>query len=143
MTDLIVQLIITYSLNFGIDPSISLAIAKTESNMNPNAIGSLGEVGLFQVRPEFSKYTEKQLTNPATNIKEGLRILKNAQHGCNHQKDNTWVVCFNTGIHYAKRIKHPTLFPYYKKVMYAKKQINKELKNLLIKKVKRTDICEI
>lgn len=132
MTQTIVQLIITYSLNMGIDPSVALAIAKTESNFNPTAIGQVGEVGLFQVRPEYSKYSTKALMNPTTNIKEGLRILKNAQEKCNHRVNNTWVVCYNTGIAYAKRIKYPMLFPYYKKVMYAKKQMNKEIESKII-----------
>ena len=124
LKETIIQLIIAYSLQNGVDPVTALAVAKVESNFKPAAVGSIGEVGLFQVRPEYSKYTKAQLRNPHINIQEGIRILKFSRTHCVHKQEKTWLVCYNTGVNAAKRIKHPKLFPYYKKVMAAKKQVS-------------------
>lgn len=124
-TETIIQLIIAYSMQFGIDPQTALAVAKVESNFKPAAIGSVGEVGLFQVRPQYSKYSKEQLKNPHLNIREGLRMLKFAKQNCLHKQNKTWLVCYNMGVNAAKRVKHPHLFPYYKKVLAAKKEVQK------------------
>lgn len=124
-TETIIQLIIAYSLQSGLDPQTALAIAKVESNFKPAAVGSIGEIGLFQVRPKYSKYTKEQLKNPHYNIQEGIRMLKFAKKHCSHKQNKTWVVCYNTGVSAAKKIKHPQLFPYYKKVIAAKQHVKK------------------
>ena len=121
-TAYIMQLIVAYSLQMGIDPNISLAVVQVESKFNSKAVGSLGEVGLFQVRPEYSIYTKQELFNPKNNIREGLRILNEARLDCKHKKENTWLVCYNVGRHRGKSIKYPKLFPYYVKVQAAREQ---------------------
>ena len=117
MNELIIALIYTLSPQFNINPDLAFAVSKVESSLNPNAIGPVGEVGLFQVRPEYSKYTAKQLKDPKINIKEGLRILSEAKLKCKHKEDKTWVNCYNLGLYGGSKIKHPKLFPYYVKVM--------------------------
>lgn len=113
---LIMKLIIYYSSFYGIDSSVALAVAEHESGFNPNTIGAVGEIGIYQVRPEFSELTKKELKDPVNNIKEGLRLLKIAKDTCTHKKKNDWLVCFNVGKTGALKIKHPDLFPYVKSV---------------------------
>ena len=38
---------------------------------------------------------------------------------CKYKLEKTFVVCYNLGIAGARKIKYPTKFPYYKKVMLA------------------------
>lgn len=113
---LLIKLIMSMSLEQGINPNISLAIVEVESKFNLSAIGPVGEIGLFQVRPEYSKYSRKELFNYEINIKEGLRIIKTSMDRCKHQTNNEWLVCYNAGIRGGSNIKYPKNFIYYKKV---------------------------
>ena len=117
MNEVIISLIISLAPHFDIMPETAIAVAKVESSLNPNAIGPVGEVGLFQVRPEYSRYTAEELLNPAVNVLEGLRILSESKKRCKHKESKTWLNCYNLGITGGSRIKHPKLFPYYVKVM--------------------------
>jgi soluble lytic murein transglycosylase-like protein len=109
--------VLFYSLLAGIDPTITNAIIKVESTGNPFAVGQKDDSGLMQVRHRFVPETQQQLFNPCTNIYRGVQILKEAKEKCVHQLEKTWVVCYNLGIAGGRKIKHPKLFPYYKKVM--------------------------
>src|SRR4051812_38991367 len=104
-------------MSYGIDPDLVHAVIKHESNYNPNVIGLVGEIGLMQIRPEYSKLTVKDLFNPCKNIKEGVSILKRALQNCKHQADNTWIICYNLGVTGAEKIRYPQLHSYYKKVI--------------------------
>jgi soluble lytic murein transglycosylase-like protein len=117
MQSLFIALIYSLAPNFNIDGNLAVSIAQHESKLNPNAIGTHKEVGLFQVRPQYSKYTAKQLHNPRINILEGLRILAEAKSKCKHKIDKTYVVCYNLGKAGGSRIKYPKQFSYYKKIM--------------------------
>ena len=109
--------ILFYSLLSGINPLITQAVIKIESNGNPFAIGKLGDSGLMQIRHQFVPESQLQLLNPCTNIKRGVELLKTAKEKCVHKLDKTWLVCYNTGIAGGKKIRFPKKFPYYKKVM--------------------------
>lgn len=122
MKELIFTMITMLSPQYGIEPELTQAIIKVESNGNHRAIGLKGEVGLMQIRPEFSKFSKEELFNIETNIKEGLRILSEAKLRCKHKENYTFVVCFNGGVGLGKKIKHPTKFPYYSKVMLAMRE---------------------
>jgi len=113
----IILLISFLSPQYGISAETAISVAKVESELNPSAIGPLKEVGLFQVRPEYSKFTSRELLNPLINIQEGLRILSEAKKTCKHQIDRSWIVCYNLGKSGGAKIKHPKRFPYYLKVM--------------------------
>lgn len=117
MKELIFSIITTLAPQYGIDSKLAHAVITVESSYNPKAIGGLGEVGLFQVRPEFSKYSKEQLFDISINIKEGLRILSEAKKKCKHTIDSSFVICFNGGISFGNKIKFPKKFPYYVKVM--------------------------
>jgi soluble lytic murein transglycosylase-like protein len=113
----IISLIIFYSNIYGIDPKVAIAVARYESSLNPNAIGKLGELGIFQLRPEFiPKYSKKELLNPAINIVIGIQRLKQIKETCVHKNGIDWLVCYNYGESNAKRVKYPSLFPYVKNV---------------------------
>lgn len=111
------SLILFWAPVYGINPQIALAVAQHESGLNPDAVGALGEIGVFQIRPEFSsEYTRKQLFIPEINVKLGLQKLAEAKQMCVHQKENDWLTCYNLGIEGAKHLKYPRLFPYVKDI---------------------------
>lgn len=101
-----------YSLAANFNPAIAIAVAERESNLNNEAIGALGEVGLFQIRPEFVSISNKDLKNIDINIKTGILLLKEAKEKCIHKKNNEWLVCFNMGVTKGNTIKHPELNRY-------------------------------
>lgn len=113
-TSAIVYLISFYAAVGGVDPKVALAVAQHESNLNPKAIGSLGEIGLYQIRPQYvAGISKKQLANIVTNIKVGVRMLKEAKDVCGKKcKGLDYLTIYNCGRTAAKRIKNPSLFPY-------------------------------
>lgn len=130
MNELIISLIISLAPTYNIDPSLAVSVATEESKLNPNAIGLLKEVGLFQVRPEYSKYTSEQLKDPKTNIREGLRILSEAKKRCKHQLAKSFIICFNRGIAGGSKVKDPSNDRYYLKVFKKMNEIKAD--NLLL-----------
>lgn len=117
MTQTLITLIISMAPHFGIEPELAVAVARTESSLNPQAVGPFDEIGLFQVRPKYSKFSRSELFNPVLNISEGLRMLAEAKARCKHQIERSWLVCYNAGITGGSRIKNPKQFAYYTKVM--------------------------
>jgi len=114
---MIASCVLFYSLLSGIDPLLTNAVIQVESRGNPFAIGRLDDSGLMQIRHKFVPETQQQLFQACTNIKRGVEILKAAKEKCKHKLNNTWLVCYNAGIKGGAKIKHPTRFIYYKKVM--------------------------
>lgn len=98
---------------YGVDPQLAVAIAVVESGMNPEARGALGEVGLFQLRPEFHPVVEG---DPSHNIKVAIRYLAYVKERCAPIYGDAWFICYNTGPHRKERLTRPHEFPYYKKV---------------------------
>lgn len=117
MSTLIISLILSMAPFFDISPELVVAIAKQESSLRPNVIGPVGEVGLFQIRPRYSRFSKEELKNPAINIIEGLRMLKFAKRYCRHKLDFTWIICYNLGVRGGSKVNKPKQFIYYKKVM--------------------------
>lgn len=111
--------VLFYSLLAGVDPTITDAVIKVESNGNPFALGKLGDSGLMQIRHRFVPETQQQLFQGCTNIKRGVELLQKAKNACRHKLNNTWLVCYNAGLKGGSKIKNPTNFIYYKKVMSA------------------------
>jgi soluble lytic murein transglycosylase-like protein len=115
--ELIVSLIIAYSKIFNVDPNVALSVAAVESNFNTEAVGSIGELGVFQIRPEFyPMFTKKQIKSPETNIMLGIQKIAAYQKTCHHKEDLTYLICYNYGPANARKVKNPHLFPYVKKV---------------------------
>ena len=123
----IISLIVHYSTLYGVEPATALSVVKIESNFNHKAIGPKGEYGLFQLNPKaFPQYTKEYLTNYRNNIKVGVKFLREMQKTCIHKNDLNYLVCFNFGLENAKRVKHPELFPYVKKVSKIRKTYLRE-----------------
>ncbi len=79
------QTIISQAEKHDFDPALILAIIKTESNFNPTVIGSVGEIGLMQIRPETAEWIakkenikwtgKKSLFDPIYNVKIGIAYI--------------------------------------------------------------------
>lgn len=113
----ILAIIYLYAMQYNIDPDIVKAVVAVESNFNVNAVGSVGELSLMQLNPtSFPGYTKEQLKNPYLNIKLGVEYLSKLKQSCVHKDNDTYLVCYNLGSYKATKVKHPKLWPYYKKV---------------------------
>lgn len=117
MNPLYLKWILLYSSVYGIDPKLATSIAQYESSGYYNTIGLHGEIGLFQIRPEYSKLTVNQLLNPKLNIQEGIKKLYEAKKDCLHQREYSWIVCYNVGVAGGRKIVRPKQFIYYRRVM--------------------------
>ena len=67
----------------GLDPALVDAVIKVESDYRPETIGAAGEVGLMQVLPSTARFlgfhgNDKELADPATNIRLGVEYLATA-----------------------------------------------------------------
>jgi soluble lytic murein transglycosylase-like protein len=114
---MIIKMITMYSLQYGIDPKIALSVVAVESGFDSTIVGVTGDVGLFQLNPKsFPNYTVKQLKDPTLNIELGIKYLAKMKKECKYKNDNEWLICWNYGPKNAKKVKHPGLFPYVKKV---------------------------
>lgn len=120
----IVNLISIYSSLLGFDADIALAVAKVESNYNPNAIGKLGEIGVFQIRPEFyPSYTIENLKDESSNIVLGIKKLKEERRLCPLKtSDLDFLICYNRGRSGALKVSDPSQDRYLNKV---KREIEK------------------
>ena len=65
--------IVSAANSYGVDPNLALAVAQTESSMNPNAVSSAGAVGLFQLMP--SSFPGVNINDVQTNIDTGVSYL--------------------------------------------------------------------
>lgn len=113
----LICLIVAHAVANGIPPLVALSVAQVESGYKVNAIGSHGEVGLFQLLPSsFPSHSRDRLILPKVNIKEGIRYLAQMKRQCPHRDRQDWVSCFNLGVAGAARLKHPNRWPYVLKV---------------------------
>ncbi len=133
MNELILGLIGYYASIYGVDPRVAYSVGVVESNLNPKMIGQAGEVGIFQVMPSTAKLTRKQLLDPETNIREGVKYLAQMKKDCIHKEDIYYLVCYNYGLTNAKKVKHPNLFPYVKKVKSIMQEKFKEGDKVIVK----------
>ncbi len=79
------QTLIAESRKMEFDPIFILAVIRTESQFNPNAKGSAGELGLMQILPPTGEWIAKKyrfewqgdrtLYDPVTNIQIGIRYF--------------------------------------------------------------------
>ena len=79
----------------GVPVSLALAQAQHESGLDPNAIGLKGEIGLFQLRPEYFGQMG-DLTDPTINANVALWYLyQQYQHTGNNWRDA--LIAYNEG----------------------------------------------
>jgi len=62
--------------HFPTDPVLLLAIVGVESSWRPWAVGSVGEVGLCQVRPDMHGASATELADPGINVRVAARVLR-------------------------------------------------------------------
>lgn len=123
----IIAFIMSAAPHYDVDPDLAVAIAEVESNFRIEATSHVGAIGIMQIMPQFHpQYTKEQLRSPKTNINVGLKLLREYKKICPHQKDKTWVICFNTGPTGAKKINKPHEFEYYKRVMSALRKLQED-----------------
>jgi hypothetical protein len=73
-------IIVKYAKQYNVPVELASAVVRVESNFNPNARGSAGEIGLMQIKPATARMmgysgTRKGLFDPETNIKYGMKYL--------------------------------------------------------------------
>lgn len=111
--DLIECIIAKEARSQGVPVQVAIAVGKVESSLRQSAIGPFGEIGVFQIRPEF---TDANIYDLKENIKEGVRQLAYWMQHCPVKHDVAWVNCYNAGY---RNPKYPLLRPYVKKVIVA------------------------
>lgn len=109
----IIKMIRTSAVEHGIEPDLAVAIAVVESGLNPNAVGDAGEIGLFQLRPEYHRVKPGDVKN---NIDVAMKYLGYLKSVCGPKYRDAWIICYNLGPNYPRDIQHPNRFPYYIKV---------------------------
>ena len=132
-----------YSQVYDIPSKLILAVAKTESNFEPMAVGKdRMDIGLMQIRHIYTKETPVELKDSCLNIRTGARILAEVRKSCRFQKDYTYLICYNRGIAGANQKDiNPKQDRYYKAVMqnlkelYEFEKIETTIKQTLFKKV--------
>ena len=73
------KIVVHESINSIVPPSLALAVAKVESDFNPNALSSAGARGVMQIMPRTGRQefgvNENELWDPRLNIQLGIDYL--------------------------------------------------------------------
>lgn len=71
------ELVLRLAPEYGIEPRLALAIAHTESNLNPNAVSSKNAQGLMQLIPDTAaRFNVRKPFDPEQNVRGGLTYLR-------------------------------------------------------------------
>jgi Transglycosylase SLT domain len=97
------QLILATAPLYGVQPEMALAIAFKESSLNPMAVGKLGEIGLFQMRPQMYPQIANALT-PRDQVHAALKLMAEKRRICG---DALLPTCWNYGTVGMKRLTFP------------------------------------
>lgn len=134
----------TISREHSYDPVFLLAIIKTESSFNQFAIGSVGEVGLMQIRPETAEWVclknkiawrgANALKDPEYNLLIGsyyFQYLKLALKS----KSMKYITAYNMGLTKLNRVSaQMTEHEYFERVVKNYLSIYSELKRIKARK---------
>jgi hypothetical protein len=118
--DEIEQAITISAVEHGVDPRLAVAIAEVESRLQADAVGTLGELGLFQLRPEFHDVKPGATRE---NIDVATAYLAQLKRQCRAYGD-AYFVCFNYGP--ARKLKWPHKADYYLKVKAVQRRRTEE-----------------
>lgn len=146
-----VKAIIAESKQYEYDPIFLMAVIKTESQFNEKAIGSAGEIGLMQIKPDTAEWICKKkgvkwkgaqaLKNPEYNVKISALYFKYLKKTLN-SKSNRYVNAYNMGIGKLGRTPASEIsaHPYFHKVLKNYTEIYEELKKIKAKQIKLTPV---
>jgi soluble lytic murein transglycosylase len=109
----VARAIIDNSLRHGFDPLLLLAVIENESRFNPEVIGTHGEIGLMQLKPDTAEWIAKKshirwngpesLRDPAANIRLGAAYLSMLRSKFGFDKD-LYLGAYNMGVTNLKRL---------------------------------------
>lgn len=109
----IASTVITEAAKYKLDPVFVLAVIRTESRFNPVIVGSAGEIGLMQVKPDTAEWIARKfkipwhgkqtLENPASNIRIGLAYMNYLRHKFDG-KALKYVTAYNMGPKNVRRL---------------------------------------
>ena len=135
------QSLFKVSSQYYYDPVFLLAVAKTESQFNPNAIGLAGEIGLMQIKPGTAEWIclkkkiswkgAAALKDPAYNVIVGAAYFDYLKKKL-RSKNAHYVNAYNMGINNLQRLPAESQInhPYYERVLTNYLSIYKELKKI-------------
>ncbi|MGZ3772022.1 MAG: lytic transglycosylase domain-containing protein, partial [Bdellovibrio sp.] len=102
----ITRTVIRESEKYKLDPVFVLAVIKTESKFNPEALGRFGEIGLMQIKPNTAEWIAKKfnlpwkdkntLKDPCANIRISLAYMNFLRTTFN-KKALKYVSAYNMG----------------------------------------------
>ncbi|HML86984.1 MAG TPA: lytic transglycosylase domain-containing protein [Methylomusa anaerophila] len=93
----IASIVHSAALKYGVNPMLALAVAKTESNLAPDAVSPAGAAGVMQLMPETaSELGIQNIADPRENIDGGVRYLKQMLNIFNGDV-NKAVAAYNAG----------------------------------------------
>ncbi len=127
-SDKMTQALIAVSAKNQYDPVFLLAVIKTESQFNPKAVGSAGELGLMQIKPDTAEWIcqksgfpwkgAKALKDPVYNIQIGALYFKYLKKSLKSHSAH-YINAYNMGINNLYRLPASSKIshPYYAKVM--------------------------
>lgn len=133
--------IINESKRYGFDPIFLMAVIENESKFKPDALGSFGEIGLMQIKPDTAEWIAKKsgiaykgiqsLEDPVSNVKIGaayLAFLRGRWEG----NGRLYLAAYNMGSQNTrqalKRQVIPRIYPY--KVMSYYIKFYSEIKDV-------------
>lgn len=127
------------------DPIFLLAVITTESHFNFNAMGSAGEIGLMQLKPDTAEWVcrknglkwlgAKALKNPEYNITIGAYYFRYLKKSVN-SKSMKYINAYNVGLKSLNRMRADDVrnHPYFGKVINNYINIYADLKKIKGKK---------
>lgn len=140
------QALLNLSQSHAYDPIFLLAVIKTESSFNFNAVGSAGEIGLMQIKPDTAKWIcdmknikwkgAQALKDPEYNIMVGAYYFKYLKKTLKSQSLK-YINAYNMGLTSMKRLPSSDLkkHPYFGKVTQNYMSIYSELMKIKEKKL--------
>lgn len=123
LASVISKTILSEAEKYDLDPLFLVALIQNESSFKTRQIGSVGEIGLMQLRPETAEWIAQKfkikhsgreaLFNPAHNIKIGTAFLSLLRKQFNN-KGQLYVSAYNMGAQKVKNMveekKKPTIY---------------------------------
>ena len=123
-----------------VDPYELLAIAITESAMNPKAYSHTKDTGLFQVNCKWwykkfkyknIKACEKALFEPTLNISKGIHILTHFRNNYSQCRGTLAYRCYNGGPGWPRSKNKHKIIKYQRRVLERKFTLHKYYKEMI------------